>query len=275
MNNQPFLKWAGNKFRILDKIYKHLPHHNNYELLVEPFAGTCSLFLNTNYKYNILADGNPDLINLYLYLQKDGEKFINYCQRFFNEQSNLEEYYYEKREEFNSTANVRKKSALFVYLNRHGYNGLCRYNSSGKFNTPFGRYEKVYFPKERMLNFHERAKRATFFCQDYKTTFANLIANSKKTVVYCDPPYLKLTGKQSFTKYSHNDFGINEHLKLVELINNLRSNKNNKIILSNHYVKEYQSMYNDASIEIISVPRYISCDSNNRNNVDEVLVLYN
>jgi len=275
MNNRPFLKWAGNKYRIIDKIINHFPCDKEFEYLVEPFAGTCSVFLNTNYKHNLLADENPDLINLYLYLQKEGEKFIKYCFKFFNEHSNLEQTYYENREKFNSTNSIRQKAALFVYLNRHSYNGLCRYNGSGKFNAPFGRYKKIHFPHKSMIFFHEKAQNAEFICQDYKTTLNNLQENLKKKIIYCDPPYLPLSETAHFTKYSQGSFGYKEHLLLADLIFNLKNDKKNKIILSNHYIDKYKNMYKDAVVEKLSVPRYISCNSNNRKHVDEILVLYN
>jgi len=275
MNNRPFLKWAGNKFRIIDKILHHFPCNKEFEYLVEPFAGACSVFLNTNYKYNLLADENPDLINLYLYLQKEGEKFIKYCFKFFDKHSNLEQTYYENREKFNSTNLIRQKAALFVYLNRHSYNGLCRYNSSGKFNAPFGRYKKIYFPYENMLFFYNKAKNAEFICQDYKATLGKLQGNLKNKIIYCDPPYLPLSKTAHFTKYSQGSFGYDEHIMLADLIFDLKNDKKNKIILSNHYIEKYKNMYNEATVKKISVPRYISCNANTRKHVDEILVLYN
>tara|TARA_R110002124_G_scaffold65788_5_gene179834 strand:- start:356 stop:1183 length:828 start_codon:yes stop_codon:yes gene_type:complete len=272
-SNRPFLKWAGNKFRIIDEIIKYLPDNSNYDCFVEPFAGTCSVFLNTNYKKNFLADENPDLINLYLYLQKEGDKFIKYCAKFFDDNSNLESTYYENRDIFNNTKSIRKKSALFVYLNRHSYNGLCRYNSKGKFNAPFGRYIKIYFPHETMLKFFEKSQRAEFKCQDFKTTLKDL--SDKRSVIYCDPPYLPLSDTAHFTKYSQGNFGLEEHTKLAEMIDVLKNNKDNKIILSNHYIEKYHGLYKNAIIKKLSVPRYISCNTETRKNVDEILVLYN
>lgn len=275
MNNRPFLKWAGNKFRIIDKILNHFPSNLEYDFLIEPFAGTCSIFLNTNYKNNLLADENPDLINLYLYLQKDGEKFIKYCLKFFDSDTNIEQVYYDFREKFNSTNIVRQKAALFVYLNRHSYNGLCRYNNLGKFNAPFGRYKKIYFPYDRMLEFHHKSQHAVFRCQDYKTTLESIRNNSQKKIIYCDPPYLPLSETAHFTKYSQGVFDYNEHVNLANLVYDLKNDITNKIILSNHYIEKYKNMYNGALVKKLSVPRLISCNTNTRKSVDEILVLYN
>lgn len=144
---KPFLKWPGGKYRQVGRICKQLGDGNR---LVEPFAGSAALFLNTDFKYYLLADSNSDLINLYQQLQSEGESFIQYCQKFFNTRNNNKDVYYEYRSRFNRTDNLRLKSALFLYLNRHGYNGLCRYNSKGDFNVPFGRYERPYFPYREM-----------------------------------------------------------------------------------------------------------------------------
>ena len=128
---RPFLKWAGGKYRIIERIRELLPEG---ERLVEPFVGSGAVFLNTRYPTYLLADSNPDLINLYRILQTEGEAFIAYCKRNFTARNNSPESYYRLRDVFNTTRDLRRKSALFVYLNRHGYNGLCRYNAKGRFN---------------------------------------------------------------------------------------------------------------------------------------------
>ena len=43
---KPFLKWAGNKYRIIDQICAVLPPGNR---LIEPFVGSGAVFLNTDY----------------------------------------------------------------------------------------------------------------------------------------------------------------------------------------------------------------------------------
>jgi len=143
---KPFLKWAGGKYRIVHRIREQLPPGHR---LVEPFVGSGAVFLNLDYPGYLLCDNNADLINLFQVLKEEGETFVKYCRDYFTPASNREEEYYRFRSEFNRTGNKKQKAALFLYLNRHGYNGLCRYNSSGEFNTPFGRYVKPYFPKKR------------------------------------------------------------------------------------------------------------------------------
>lgn len=141
--NKPFLKWAGSKRKSIDFIKENLGISHNR--LVEPFVGSGAIFLNTDYDEYLLCDLNKDLINLYNILIDNGHKFIDVCSSFFTGEYNNEEDYYKFREHFNNTENVEYKSILFLYLNRHCFNGLCRYNKSGKFNVPFGRYKKPYF----------------------------------------------------------------------------------------------------------------------------------
>ena len=134
---KPFLKWAGGKFRIIDRVLDSLPKGKR---LIEPFVGSGSVFLNANFEENVLADSNADLIHLYKQIQADGKEFIEYANSLFVSSNNTEVEFYKLRDEFNTTSDIKRKSALFVYLNRHCFNGLCRYNSKGKFNVPFGRY---------------------------------------------------------------------------------------------------------------------------------------
>ena len=145
---KPFLKWPGGKFKLLDRIRNRLDSGSR---LVEPFVGSGAVFLNAGFKKHLLADTNPDLISLYHHVQNKGSDFAEYCQSFFTPENNCEKRYYNFRKQFNSTSDLKYKSALFLYLNRHCYNGLCRYNSKNKFNTPFGRYKNPYFPKKEFI----------------------------------------------------------------------------------------------------------------------------
>ncbi|MGB1800627.1 MAG: DNA adenine methylase, partial [Gammaproteobacteria bacterium] len=107
---KPFLKWPGGKFKLVERIQNKLDTGKRF---VEPFVGSGAVFLNTNYKEYLLADTNPDLINLYLQVQKNEKGFIDYCESFFSSENNNEESYYQFRSKFNSTKSKRLKSALF------------------------------------------------------------------------------------------------------------------------------------------------------------------
>lgn len=264
---KPFLKWAGNKFHIIERIKAILPMGNR---LVEPFAGSAAVFLNTDYSDNLVADSNPDLIQTYLYLQMEGSKFINYCESLFIAENNKADRFYEFREQFNTTADARLKSALFIYLNKHCFNGLCRYNNKGQFNTPFGKYAKPYFPHKEMEYFHQRSLTAKFAQSDFISTFAMAKPND---IVYCDPPYVPLSKTANFTSYSPGGFGMEQQQQLADLANDL-AKEGITVVISNHQTKFIEQVYKNAKLISFPVQRYISCDRTNRYKTNEVLAIF-
>lgn len=264
---KPFLKWAGNKYRIIKLIREKLPPGRR---LIEPFVGSGAVFLNTDYPAYLLCDGNRDLINLYRQLQKEGPAFVEYCRSFFVPENNTPERYYELRLEFNATADPREKAALFVYLNRHCYNGLCRYNSRGKFNTPFGRYRRPYFPEKEMLSFWKKARKAAFICCDFRESLA---LAEPGDVIYCDPPYVPLSSTANFTSYSGGGFGAEEQRALAREAERL-ARLGIPVLLSNHDTEFTRDIYASARITSFGVPRTISCDGRKRGKAAEVLALF-
>ena len=264
---KPFLKWAGGKYRLVELIKSTLPEGSR---LIEPFVGSGAVFLNTEYSTNLLADSNPDLINLFRLVQKEGQGFIAYCQTFFVAENNTESAYYRLREEFNTTHDVRRKSALFVYLNRHCFNGLCRYNSKGGFNVPFGRYTKPTLPEKEMYYFYEKSQRAIFEVADFITTMENAKSGD---VVYCDPPYVPLSATSSFTSYAKGGFGLNEQNALADMAKKLQK-KGIAVVISNHDTIFTNEVYHPAKIITFNVQRFISSDSKNRNAVGELLAVF-
>jgi DNA adenine methylase len=131
-----FLKWPGNKHKLLRAIIELLPKGKRF---IDPFAGSGVVFMNVDYPKKIVADRNPDLINLYHTLMKHGETFIEYADTFFVKENKTKERYNAYKDLFNSTKDRNLKAALLLYLNKHGYNGLCRYNLKGGYNVPFDR----------------------------------------------------------------------------------------------------------------------------------------
>jgi len=265
---RPFLKWAGNKYRIMDHIQDMLPEG---ERLVEPFAGSGAVFMNTDYSEYLLADNNMDLISLYQILADQGEQFIERCARLFRSATNKEEYYYRRREEFNKTKDSVRKAALFIYLNRHGYNGLCRYNSKGGFNVPFGRYKKPYFPADEMFAFHLKSTRACFIHLDFAAVFSNL---KQGDVVYCDPPYVPLSKSSNFTTYSAGGFDLDQQHLLAQLAEQARQS-DVPVLISNHNTHFTRKAYQSAdNIKRLQVKRFISCNGSQRKPASELLALF-
>ncbi len=269
---RPFIKWPGSKYRVLNFILAKLPKG---EVLIEPFVGSGAIFLNTNYENYILSDANKDIIILYQTLQQYGDEFIGFCRKFFTTKNNTSSQYYKFREQFNEN-NFEKdpftKAALFLYLNRHGYNGLCRYNKSNKFNVPFGRYKYPHFPAESMRLFFFKTKRAQFFFRDFKESLRKISLSN--AVVYCDPPYVPLSTTANFTSYQAAGFNEDHQLTLAKMAMNL-SKKGIPVLISNHFTMFTKKIYNKATeLSTFSVRRMISCKAENRNYVTEILALF-
>lgn len=264
---RPFLKWAGNKYNCLESILPALSEANR---LIEPFSGSCAIFLNSNYMQYILAEENKDLINLFTYLKNEGEKFINYCALLFIPDNNHKDKYYSFRDMFNQTKSSRKKAALFLYLNRHGYNGLCRYNNQGLYNVPFGRYKTIYFPKKEMYFFHKKAASASFLYADFKKTFELAKFGD---IIYCDPPYSPLPQESNFSSYVKKKFDEAEHKTLVRLAMETAA-KGITVLISNHQTDFTDSLYKEAEKRYFQVTRTISCKAEERIPVNEVLAIF-
>jgi len=267
--NRAFLKWAGGKYSLSEVIAKILPKDGT---LIEPFVGAGSIFLNTNYDHYILNDINQDLINLYKILQTNPDAFIQDAKAFFIDKNNQSEVYYQLREEFNASDDSYFRSLIFLYMNRYGYNGLCRYNKSGGYNVPFGKYKQPYFPEKELNYFADKAQQATFVCEGYRETFTRAKAND---VIYCDPPYVPLSKTASFTSYAGNSFGLDEQADLANAAEEVSSQKSVSVLISNHDTIWTRKIYEHASkIKSVKVARVISQKASARNKVSEVLALY-
>lgn len=266
--NRAFLKWAGGKYPLLDDIRRHLPQG---DCLIEPFVGAGSVFLNTDYERYHLADINGDLINLYNIVKTRTAAFIEDARLLFTPEGNKAETYYAHRLAFNASKDAYQRALLFLYLNRHGYNGLCRYNLRGEFNVPFGRYRKPYFPEAELLWFAERAQKATFVCESYDVTLNNAPVGS---VVYCDPPYAPLSATANFTAYHTNSFSMREQQHLAQLADKLSQENGIPVLISNHDTLLTREWYQNAVLHVVKARRSISRSISGRTQVDELLALF-
>ncbi|KTD62670.1 Dam family site-specific DNA-(adenine-N6)-methyltransferase [Legionella shakespearei] len=264
---RPFLKWAGSKYNCLDQILLSLPQGRR---LIEPFTGSGVIFMNTDYSSYLLAESNPDLIHIFTNLKNMGEAFINYCHQYFHPEVNCKEKYYELRSDFNQLKKSKKKSAVFLYLNRHGYNGLCRYNSKGIYNVPFGLYTKPYFPRQEMLLFHQKSHQAEFIQNDFRQTFA---LAEKGDVIYCDPPYVPLEEKTKPLPYTQKKFSEEDQIELAELARETAA-KGIPVIISNHDTEFTRQHYHGAEIKSFRVSRMINCQGDLRQPVNELVAVF-
>lgn len=266
---KPFLKWAGGKAKLVPFIELNLPSRPRRRL-VEPFAGSAALSLALDFDAYLLNDANPDLIGLYQLLKQEKQEFIDFAHSFFIPENNQESRFYELREQFNHSNDLPERSALFIYLNRHAFNGLCRYNSKGKFNVPFGRYRNPYFPETEMQQFIQKSDRIELMCGDFQ---AALDLVQIQDMVYCDPPYAPLNETSSFTAYAKGGFGFEEQTRLASSAKEL-ADLPHGILISNHDTAFTREIYQDAHIERIDVQRNIAAKGESRKKVAELLAIY-
>jgi len=264
-----FLKWAGSKFNALEEVYKVVPRSGS--VLIEPFMGACNVALNADYDKLILSDSNSDLVELCHWASRKPKDLITQASPLFTGEFNTVEKYYELRSRYNHSKCPKERALLFLYLNRHTYNGLSRYNKSGFFNTSFGFYKNPILPIDAIHNFSKKLKRANF----KKRKFEALKFNSGENVtVYCDPPYLPLSKTASFSAYTKEGFTPESH----DLLNKKCSSwakKGSLVFLSNHKSPLIDVHYSKGDIvSSFDVRRSISCKGDNRGNAPEVILKY-
>jgi len=192
---KPPLKWAGGKRWQLGEL---LPYWRVYSSrrLVEPFCGGLAVATGLSPRKALLNDINPHVINLYQWLKKGLE--IEFAME------NDKQHYYRCRDRFNQLLAAGKGSTaeaagLFYYLNRTGYNGLCRFNNKGGFNVPFGSYKTINYRME-FPEYREAFRGWMFTCMDFEQ-----LELEPSDFVYADPPY-----DVPFTQYSKGGFGWDE-----------------------------------------------------------------
>lgn len=266
---RPILKWAGAKTKLVPHIRALLPP--TATRLIEPFVGSAAVALNLGLPKNLLADANPDVVAVYDCLAEHPVRFVRDCRELFASRNNTAESFNRLRAEFNASRDRYRRACLFIYLNRYGYNGLCRYNQSGGFNVPFGRYTAPYFPEKEFAQFRVFLRRAETVCADFREVIANAKAGD---FVYCDPPYSPVSETANFTGYARGGFS---HTDQLDLVVSCRAaiQRGAFVVISNHDTKVTRELYADATQLIeLQVSRLISCDGANRAKAAELLVVY-
>jgi len=282
--NRTFLKWAGNKTKVLPHIIPHIGYPKRY---CEPFGGSLAVALNTPAEQYILNDVNKDLVAIYQNLvNANDDSFVQYCEELFTPENNTREAYLELREHFNQATDATERARLFIYLNKHCFNGLSRYNSKGEFNVPYGRefkdkntkekkIENAYFPKEEMMNFRmyflsKQLVRFTSLSFEDLSLYEDLEVGD---VVYFDPPYVRASDTANFTSYATDGFTSDQQVHLARLAESL-SSKGIRVIVSNHDVPVTRELYKSATIYPIQVSRTIAAKGGSRKKANELIAVY-
>ncbi|CTQ16223.1 DNA adenine methylase [Klebsiella variicola] len=257
------VKWAGGKTRVMPELLKHIPPA---DCLIEPFVGSGTVFMNTEYRRYVLCDSNRALINFFRVLTSSAERLIDTARRMFLGGNN-EEQYYKRRALFNSmqwSDTGRADTALlyatlFLYLNRHCFNGLYRENADGGFNVPFGCYKSPYFPEAEMRLFAEKARdtKALFLCNDFRTSIPYIAKNRPDSVIYCDPPYIPASKTANFTAYGK-PFTLDDHRYLVANLLNAHRQHGTRSVISNSDTQETCEIYHPFKLHALSVRRSVS-----------------
>ena len=264
---RPFLKWAGGKYSLLPELDRLIPAGKR---LIEPFVGGGSVFLNSDkHERFLLADVNPDLINLYQMLEADHIRVQSYAQMLFS-RSNSEQAYKELREEFNTQSLAApERAAAFLFLNRHCFNGLIRYNQDGAFNVGYGKYKAPYFPEEEIKAFRQKARNCVFMNAGYRRT---LSLAGEGDVVYCDPPYEPMPGTAGFTNYAADGFSWADQEALAERCVAAHQ-RGAKVVISNSTAPRVIELYEQHGFTLhrVSARRAISSKGSTRETASDVV----
>ena len=292
---KPFVKWAGGKGNLLQKLEALLPA--NFDDLknvtyIEPFVGGGAMLFHMlrNHrciKRAVINDINPDLIRCYQLIAKTPQILIDRLGDIENNFYRVDiparkELYYAYRDQYNSDGiHPDERAALFIFLNRTCFNGLYRVNAEGKFNVPFGRYKlPIICNKELIMADHYLLSSVDLIIRqpgDYKNVLKNL---SKKSVnfIYLDPPYRPISETSSFKEYSNPPFKDIQQEELKQFCDRL-SQRSCLLMQSNSDSKDdsgesfFENLYEDYHFQRILAPRFINANPNKRNKLEEIVIM--
>jgi DNA adenine methylase len=238
----PPLKWAGGKRWQVPHL-KPLWERHLDRRLVEPFCGGLAVALGLRPQSALLNDINPHLINFYRWLKRGLRVAIRL--------ENTAAVFYEHRERFNrllatGRQNSRESAALFYYLNRTGYNGLCRFNRTGGFNVPFGSYKRINYVED-FSAYRDVLADWSFIHSDFEQ-----VPLTHDDFVYADPPY-----DVEFTDYARQGFGWADQVRAAEWL----AKHHGPVILVNQATPRIRTLYRDLGYKVtfLEAPRRISC----------------
>ena len=260
----PLLKWPGGKRRLVSKIISIFPKDYSERVYHEPFLGGGAIFFTIKPNRGTINDVNSRLINFYRVVRDWPEELIKEASKYRYDK----ETFYKLREKFNrDNLPIIESAAIFLYLNKTGYNGLYRENTKGLFNVPFGRYNNpTIIPEREILDASSILKKVSIHNED----FSYVIDVAKRgDLVYFDPPYIPISRTSNFTSYSNEGFRYNEQIKLSELCEEL--DKRGVLFLLSNTVPAIE-FYEKFKKLTVQVNRPINSKSTGRGPITEILV---
>ena len=269
---KPFVKWAGGKRQIIDKLKQYVP--DEFNTYYEPFIGGGALLFELSPKSAVINDSNKELMNVYSVLC-DEEKFKKMCNVLNTYEANhSEEFFYEIRNKdrnkktFNRLSDYTR-AARTIYLNKACFNGLYRVNSKDEFNVPFGKKSKVNtYDGSNLITVSNylTMNDITIQCVDFEES----VKTAKKgDFVYFDPPYDSDTS--TFNSYTEEGFGKDEQRRLAEVFKDL-DKRGVYVMLSNHNTILIKELYKDYHVHVIEAKRNINSNGKKRGKVEEVII---
>lgn len=260
---KPILKWAGGKTQMLDSILPRFP--NSYGKYIEPFFGGGAVFFALQPEQAVIADSNPELINLYRTVAEDVDAVINELKKF----TNTEDMFYEVRSQDWGTLSSAEAAARTIYLNKTCFNGLYRVNKKGCFNVPFGKYKNPKILDEENLRAASiLLSRAEIVCSDYLNVLENFACPND--LIFLDPPYVPISEYSDFKRYTKEQFYLEDHENLAKAYKAL-SHKGCHVYLTNSNHPIVENLYQGFEYEVIQTKRHISCDSKKRKGEDVIV----
>ena len=260
-NTVPFVKWAGGKRQLLESLSVRMPEE--YKDYYEPFVGGGALLFHQRPAWAFINDINRELIHAYTEI-RDHMDPLTILLGSMDQVTCTKEFYYEMRERYNDKLKARdydtEMAALFIYLNKHCFNGLYRVNQKGQFNVPWNQKEQVRsVDVENIKNVSYYLKSVTITCQDFEKS---LETAKKGDFIYFDSPYAPLN-PASFDSYTKEGFTEEEHRRLSKVFKEL-SDRGCYCMLTNHNTELIQELYHDFLREEVDVRRAINSDPKKR-----------
>ena len=263
---KPVLKWAGGKSQLLGEILPRMP--KSYSRYIEPFFGSGAVFFAIAPKKAIIADSNPELINLYQVLASEVEKLVSLLGTY----ENSKERFYTVRALNWEEMDPLEAAARTIYLNKTCFNGLYRVNKKGLFNTPYANNKRTVFcDVTEIKKAAALLEHAEIICEDFHTVLMERAI--KGDFIFLDPPYIPISKYADFKRYTKEQFGESEQRRLAEDIEELHK-KGCYVMLTNSNHPLVHELYADFKIEVFQTKRMINKDSNNRTGEDVIVTTY-